>query len=132
MRRAYDLELQKFIDDNGTLTVFEEGTIPFAPRRTFLVEASAGEMRGSHAHRLCRQLLVVISGEVQVRATDGTTFTNHQLTNRTPGLVIPAMIWASQEYIKPHSVLLVLCDQVFDEADYIRDFVDFISLARRT
>ena len=128
MSYAYDLELLSFCEANGTVTVFEEGTIPFPARRTFLVEANVGETRGAHAHRVCQQLLVAISGEITVRVNNGTTESVHYLTNSTPGLVIPAMIWATQQYTGAEARLLVICDQLFDEGDYIRDFAEYISL----
>lgn len=41
------------------------------------------------------------------------------------------MIWATQRYTEPDSQLLVICDQNFDEVDYIRDFEEFMSLAAK-
>ncbi|MCG3774020.1 MAG: TDP-4-oxo-6-deoxy-alpha-D-glucose-3,4-oxoisomerase [Nitrospira sp.] len=117
-----------FSDTNGTVTVFEEGTVPFPVRRVFYVEASGGKIRGAHAHRACQQLLVAISGEIIITVNDGITETIHQLTNSTKGLVIPAMVWASQQYEGADAKLLVICDQLFDETDYIRDFAEFTSL----
>ena len=128
MTHTYTLELVSFKDTNGTVTVFEEGTIPFPARRVFLVEANSGEVRGAHAHRVCQQLLVAISGKITVTTTDGLTDTIHHLTNSTTGLVIPAMIWATQQYVGAEARLLVICDQLFDEAEYIRDFAEFTSL----
>lgn len=129
MTHAYALDLVSFSETNGTVTVFEEGTSPFPVRRVFLVEANSGEVRGAHAHRVCQQLLVAVSGEITVSATDGTTEAVHRLTNSTPGLIIPAMIWATQQYAGADAKLLVICDQLFDEADYIREFAEFTSLA---
>ncbi len=128
MDHAYEFDLLHFREANGSITVFEEGSIPFPVRRTFLVEASAGEMRGDHAHRVCQQLLVAVSGEITIKATEGKTETTHHLTNSTSGLVIPAMVWATQHYLSSESRLLVICDQLFDESDYIRDYSEFISI----
>jgi hypothetical protein len=128
VEHAYEFDLLSFSENNGTVTVFEEGTIPFPVRRVFLVGADSGEVRGAHAHRECQQLLVAICGEITVSTTDGTTETIHHLTRSTPGLVIPAMIWATQEYTGSNATLLVICDQLFDESEYIRDFAEFTSL----
>ena len=128
MPAPFEIELTAIRESNGTVTVFEEGTIPFSVRRVFLVVASNGEVRGAHAHRVCKQLLVAINGEITVTTTDGVTESIHLLSNSTPGLVIPAMIWATQQYTGADARLLVICDQLFDEADYIRDFAEFTSL----
>ncbi len=42
------------------------------------------------------------------------------------GLLIPPGIWASQTYIDNNSSLLVLCDQPFSEADYIRNYDEYL------
>ena len=131
MKHPHEFGLLSFSETNGTVTVFEEGTIPFAVSRVFLVEAKSGEIRGAHAHRKCQQLLVAISGEITVRVNDGLLETTHRLTNSGTGLVIPAMIWATQQYAGEDAKLLVICDQLFDEADYIRDFTEFTSQVRQ-
>ena len=41
---------------NGSVVIFEEGTVPFPVRRTFVVFAEAGQLRGGHAHRTCTQI----------------------------------------------------------------------------
>ena len=128
---VYLLQLRSFTEENGTVTVFEEGAIPFPVVRAFLVEANVGETRGDHAHRRCQQLLVAVSGGVTVMSTNGQTERVHHLTNSGTGLVVPAMIWATQRYTQPDSQLLVICDQNFDEIDYIRDFEEFMSLAAK-
>ncbi len=110
---------------NGSVAVFEEGTVPFPIRRTFVVTADAGQVRGDHAHRACSQLLVVLRGKVQVSVDDGNTSQEFLLSESAQGLLIPPMIWSTQTYLSEGSILLVVCDHLYDEADYIRDYSDF-------
>ncbi len=128
MRRAFEIELTCFTETNGTLTVFEEGTVPFQVRRAFLVAAKNGEVRGSHAHRRCLQLLVPISGSIAVITSDGKTETIHRLTSPSKGLVVPEMVWSTQIFSGHDPQLLVICDRMYDETDYIRNFAEFTSL----
>lgn len=128
MSHAYEVDLLQFREPNGSVTVFEEGSIPFPVRRAFLVEANMGEIRGDHAHRECQQLLVAVNGKITIKATDGKTERTYQLTNSSSGLVIPALVWATQYYNSPESRLLVICDQLFTESDYIRDYAEFVSI----
>ena len=127
MASAYEINLRRFHETNGSVTVFEEGSIPFPVRRTFLVEAEIGESRGYHAHKVCQQLLVAVHGEITIYTTNGLTESAHHLTNSNYGLVIPALVWATQHYVAPESRLLVVCDQLFDETDYIRDYEVFMT-----
>jgi len=85
-------------------------------------------VRGNHAHKLCSQLLVALSGEVLVSVDDGMSQQEFLLSEMAQGLVIPPMNWATQKYLSQRSILLVVCDLLFDEADYIRDYSEFISL----
>ena len=130
MTQAFLIPFASNADENGSLTVFEEGPVPFAVVRTFVVRAHAGQTRGQHAHRECTQLLAVLKGEVRVTVVDGIGETVFLLSDSTEGLLIPPMVWATQEYLQDDSILLVACDQPFDEADYIRDQHEFASLAK--
>ena len=44
------------------------------------------------------------------------------------GLIIYPMVWAEQYYLKNNTILTVICDQKFDENDYIRNYQKYLSL----
>lgn len=101
---------------------------PFAIARLFTVTAGAdGVTGGRHAHRRCAQVLIPVAGsvEVLVRADPAQGERRFLLDDAAQGLLIPPGIWSEQRYTSSGSVLLVLCDRVFEEADYIRDFDAF-------
>ncbi len=125
MPASQEVPLSIHIDANGSVVVFEEGTVPFPIRRTFVVTADVGQIRGNHAHRACSQLVVVLSGEVLVSVDDGNVSQEFLLSEMAQGLLIPPMTWATQKYISEDSILLVVCDLLFDESDYIRDYAEF-------
>ena len=115
-------------DTNGDLCVYEGGQyVPFEIQRVFTVSAKAGDIRGDHAHRKCTQLLVCICGKVRVTCDDGSVTEEYILDSRGVGLLVPHGIWAKEEYLLCDGVLMVLCDQVYEAADYIRDYKDFKS-----
>jgi len=103
------------------MVVFEEGAVPFPVRRAFVIYAGEGQTRGDHAHRTCSQMLVVLQGSVQVLVERGDETNSIVLTRLSSGLLLPPMTWATQNYLTDDAMLLVLCDQLFDESDYIRD-----------
>jgi dTDP-4-dehydrorhamnose 3,5-epimerase-like enzyme len=114
----------------GTLVFVENHKpVPFAIQRVFGVSGvTPGTVRGDHAHRECNQALICMNGVCEVLCTDGRESATFRLT--TPGtlLHVPAMIWASEKYETEHTVLLVLADQKYDNADYIRDFDEYLAL----
>ena len=61
-----------YAGNNMSLSVFEEGqNIPFSVSRVFVVNAGNGSVRGKHAHKECIQLLVCLSGSIEVICDDG-------------------------------------------------------------
>lgn len=123
------IEFPVFERTDGSLAVYEgNGVLPFDIRRCFVVKAGAGAVRGHHAHRLCRQLLVCLAGACAVTCDDGRNRRDIPLAGLGRGLLIPAGIWAEQTYLEQATTVLVLCDQAYSEADYLRDraaFLDF-------
>ena len=99
---------------------------PFAIERVFSVRASAGATRGRHAHRQCTQFLTCASGAIEIMCDDGSDRATYLLERPDRGLLVPKGIWAEQTYRTEGAVLLVLCDRAYDEADYIRDYSEFL------
>lgn len=99
--------------------------IPFSMKRVFIVKASQKTDRGSHAHKECAQLLVVVNGKCVVTCDDGTNKTTYILTDPNQGLLIPPTIWAEQKYT-PGTVLMVLTNQPYEEEDYLREYDKFL------
>lgn len=116
-------------DLRGDLTVGEfSKDIPFTPKRYFIVLNVANrEIRGEHAHRLCEQFLVCVSGSCRVVADDGRSRQEFLLNSPTVGLHLPAMTWATQYKYTSDAVLLVFASEYYDAKDYIRDYSEFLS-----
>jgi hypothetical protein len=110
-------------DDRLVVPLEAERSVPFPIRRVFTVHARrAGLVGGRHAHRVCQQLLVCVHGACDVVCAaaleERRTF---HLDRPDQGLLIPASIWGEQNYLTADTVLMVLCDQFYDAADYLRD-----------
>jgi len=116
-----------YTEDNGNLYVAEEfNQIPFNIKRVFFVAANSGDLRGKHAHLTCYQYLICSSGKISIECTDGKNQKKFTIDCSGQGLLMPPGIWSSQKYIENNSVLTVLCNQLFDPDDYIRDYSDFL------
>jgi len=125
-----DFNLIKFplhIEENGYLSVFEVGKqVPFPIQRVFTVTAHETDIRGDHAHRKCTQLLVCVHGKIKVSFDDGKSKGVVLLEKMSEGILIPPGVWSIQEYLDRHSVLMVLCDRIYESEDYIRDYEEFL------
>jgi dTDP-4-dehydrorhamnose 3,5-epimerase-like enzyme len=125
------IQFPTFKDSNGTLGVYESGDhVPFEIKRVFTVSAQANDVRGEHAHKKCKQLLICVAGEIRVDCDDGSQVTQYLLKDMSAGLLVPPGVWAREEYLTDYSVLMVLCDRRYEEGDYIRDYNEFISWVR--
>jgi hypothetical protein len=103
--------------------------IPFNVNRVFyLYDVPGGESRGAHAHKKCHQFLIAASGSFEVLLDDGRTQRIVQLNRPYIGLHIPPMIWASEINFSSGSICLVLASELYQEADYLRDYANFLSL----
>ena len=120
------------IEENGYLSVFEVGKdIPFNIQRVFTVTALEADIRGEHAHKKCSQLLVCVHGTIKVRWDDGYSKGIVLLEKMSEGFLIQPGVWATQEYLEGHSVLMVLCDRIYEAEDYIRDYNEFLSWVKQ-
>ena len=119
-------------DDRGTLSFAELGThLPFEVKRYFLIyDVKPQETRGQHAHRALHQYMLCVHGTCSVVLDDGRT--RDQIVLRTPTVAIHVapMIWVTQHAFSPDAVMLVLASDVYDEADYLRDYDEFLRLVR--
>ena len=121
------LKLPSFVEAGSSLIVAESlAQIPHTISRAFFVTSQTEQIRGNHAHRTCNQTLICVSGAVEVIVNDGVNQRNITLDQPQKALSIPATIWAAQIYKEEPSILLVLCDKLFEESDYIRTHSDFI------
>ena len=120
------IELSYLKENNGDLVVVEGEIIPFSIKRVFNVRQQKGDIRGRHAHRHCSQLLICTNGAVEVKCDDSRTTEIYVLDKPNFGLFIAPGIWADQKYIENNTILTVLCDRPFEEADYIRNYDDFM------
>ncbi len=120
----------EFVDLRGSLTAAEmpDAAIPFAPRRWFMVyDVPSREIRGEHAHRVCEQFLICVSGRVTVAVDDGRNRGEVVLDRPTMGIYVPPMVWASEYRYEEDAVLLVLASHPYDSDDYIRRYDDFLA-----
>lgn len=127
---AFLYRFEEFSDLRGKLTAGEVPTdaVPFEPKRWFLVYDVPGrEVRGEHAHRLCHQFLLCVSGQVAVAVDDGENRREVLLDRPTLGIYIPPLIWGSQFQYEHDAVLLAFASHPYDADDYIREYDSFLA-----
>jgi hypothetical protein len=122
------IELPKIHEPRGNLTFVEgERHIPFAIRRVYyLYDVPGGAERGGHAHIGLHQLIIAMSGSFDVVLDDGTRRERFHLNRSYFGLYVCPMIWRELDNFSSGSVCMVLASNLYDEADYYRDYQAFL------
>ncbi len=122
------VELPKIADPRGNLTFIEgDGHIPFDIQRVYyLYDVPGGAERGGHAHKGLHQLIIAMSGSFDVVLDDGKNKKRVHLARSYYGLYVCPMIWRELDNFSSGSVCMVLASNKYDEADYYRNYNDFM------
>lgn len=122
------IDFPKFPDRRGNLSVIEEcGALPFAIERVYWIyDVPGGELRDGHAYRTNRELIVALSGSFDVTVSDGTEKRSFCLNRAYRGVYVPAGLWRELDNFSSNSIALVIASEKYDEADYIRDYDEYL------
>ena len=125
------IDLQTIPDDTGRLIIMESGdSLNMVLKRVFTVLDHKNIRRGRHAHKECTQILICQRGVCEVLCDDGSQKNTLVIDNPSKGLYIPPSIWSEQFYKTDNTLLLVLCDRLYEKEDYIRDYAEFKSFRK--
>jgi dTDP-4-dehydrorhamnose 3,5-epimerase-like enzyme len=113
--------------DLGYISVAQyEDLVPFEIKRVYWTYFTPNHIvRGNHAHKQLKQVIVAVSGVIDFTLEDsnGNTF-EFVLDNPNKGIYVPEGYWRTIRF--SHSaVLLCLASENYDEKDYIRDYSEF-------
>lgn len=126
--RPHIIKLPIISNPKGNLTFIEATRhIPFEVKRVYyLYDIPGGEVRGGHAHKTLSQLIIAASGSFDIVLDDGYERQRFFLNRSYYGLYIPPMTWRELENFSSGSVCFVLASDFYDEADYYRDYAEFL------
>ena len=120
-------------DERGQLVAIEaQQDLPFAIRRVYYIyDTLPGVRRGFHAHLQLQQILLCVSGSCKIHLDDGFDTAEVVLDKPNEGLHISNNMWREMYDFSEGAVLLVLASEYYDEADYIRNYDEFIKTIGR-
>lgn len=131
--RVLPVELSKIGDPRGWLIPLENGrNVPFSVKRVYYIFGTRqGIVRGHHAHKKLKQLLIATSGSCLIQCEWNGKKNEYALDSPEKGLLIEGMVWHTMSDFTPECVLTVLASDYYDEADYIRDYDIFLQEASK-
>ena len=127
------IDLPVVTDPRGDLTFIEGGRhVPFPIRRVYyLYNVPVDAERGGHAHHDLEQIVFALSGSFRIKIDNGTTKSEYWLRDPRKGLYINRLIWREMDCFSQGAVCMVLASQLYDEADYLREYDNFIEAANK-
>ena len=126
MDKPFVISLKKEADARGILSFVEQTSdLPFKVERVYwLSQVPDQQIRGDHAHKTSRQIIICISGKIWVslESLEGQV-EEFTLNDPSLGLYIPPLWWGKMVF---HNATMVgLASDRFDESDYIRRKEEF-------
>lgn len=120
-------EFPKVSDPRGNLTFIEEAVnVPFAIKRVFYIyDIPGGVTRGGHGHKNNLEVLICITGAMDLILNDGIRERVIHFNRSNTGVLIPPGVWISMQNFTSGTVLLAVNSEYYDEGDYIRDYSEF-------
>lgn len=120
-------------DERGSLLALEGNkNVPFDIKRVYYIYSTQeGVARGFHAHKELQQVAICLKGSCRFVMDNGAEKSDFVLNSPSQGLLIDTMQWHEMYDFSSDCILLVLASDVYDEADYIRSYDDFLQLAKR-
>lgn len=130
--KVYDcsiIDISKIESGSGNITVVENGlNIPFDVKRIYyLYDVPGGEERGGHAHYKLEQYIIAASGSFDVIIDDGINKRTFTLNRPNLALHVVPGLWRELNNFSSGSICLVLASHIYDEDDYIRDYIEYLN-----
>lgn len=124
------IEFPKFTDPRGNLS-FAEGRklLPFEIERVYWTyDIPSWRERHGRALRTCAEVIIATSGQCIVTVDSGDNcHKSFTLNKSNVGLYLPPMTWRSITDFVTGTTCLTIASKLYDEADYIRDYLQFQS-----
>ena len=126
------IDIPRILDERGNLSFIEEELdLTFEIKRVYWIyDVPGGEIRGGHAFKVQKELIIALSGSFDVVLHDGVNSVRYSLNRSYKGLYVPEMYWRSVENFSTNAVCLVLASTYYSKEDYIYDFETFINFAQ--
>lgn len=127
------IDLPRIYDPRGNLSFTQngDGLLPFDIQRVYWVyDVPAGEERGAHSHHQGKELILSLSGSFNVNLFNGREWLHYTLNRPFKGLYVPPGYWRTLDNFSSGAVCMVLTSTLYDEADYVRNFDEFMKLTQ--
>jgi dTDP-4-dehydrorhamnose 3,5-epimerase-like enzyme len=121
------IHLPKILDDRGNLSFLENNDqIPFDIKRVYWIyDVPGGEAWGGHAYHQTSELIIALSGSIDIVVDNGVEAKKYSLNRSYTGLYIPPLHWKTMQNFSTNSLALVVTNHFYNPDEYIRNWEEF-------
>ncbi len=115
------------VDESGCLGVIELGEqLDFSIKRIFFLrDIKDGAVRGLHAHKELKQIIVCIKGSFVLTLNNGDIKESISMVADNRCVFVDGRVWREMKGFSEDAVMLVLCDREYRFDEVIRDYAVF-------
>lgn len=124
-------KIKKVKDNRGIIEVFEnDEKFNFKINRIFYIHSNFKSLiRGDHAHKLTKQILICLNGSAKLMLDNGKLKKNFKIRKNGPAIFVKTGVWHVVKDMTKDCLLLVLCDKKYNRRkDYINNYKKFKKL----
>jgi len=124
------IEVSKISDNRWSLSFFEANNeIPFDIKRVYYIYDLKKDwsIRWKHSHIKTNQVLFCINWSMDIIFDNWQEKKIIRLDKPNKGVFIPNMTWHYMENFTNNCILLIVASDIYNEADYIRNYKEFIN-----
>ena len=127
MKNFSIIQIPPITNATGSLYVLEkQNELPFKIKRVYYItNVRESSVRGKHAHKKLRQLIMCVGGSCDILLDDGSNKTTIKLDDPGKLLYILPCIWREISNFTDNATLIVFASEQYEEDDYIRNYDDF-------
>lgn len=123
------IKIPKIEDARGNLSFIEHGAVgvcPFEIERVYWIyDIPAGRERHGRALRHTTEMIVAMSGSMDVHLDNGREQTTRHLCRSDYGLVVEPGTWRRIDNFSTNAVAMVLASSPYDAEEYIADYQEY-------
>lgn len=100
--------------------------LPFVPKRTFFTVLQTSQIRGQHAHKTCRELVIPINGVFEFQITTMQSWDVHRIAAKDNlAILLEPEMWREISVLSDTGTYYVLASEEYNPDDYLNTPEEF-------
>jgi len=127
MKKIKRYKIKSFYKSTGKLLPISfNQKFPMKAKRVFFLYGKKNKVRGDHAHKKCTQFFFPIYGRILLNIKTPNSNKSIKLSHSSnTAVLVPPKYWCGVKSIDKNSIVMVVCDKLYDYKDYLHTFTEY-------